>query len=167
MRHPTLRRLGVSLVLAVGGGRLLPAQAPLPAADSAAIAAVVADLDAAWHSGDADRWVAHYAHDAQFVNISGTVMSDRIALRERLDQIFRGMFRGSRHVGTLRHLRFLGPDIAVVDEDIEITGFTALPPGIRPTAPNILRTRMRHVFQRNDGRWRIVASQNTAVAGAP
>jgi hypothetical protein len=97
---------------------------------------------------------------------SGALMTNRDALRARLDQIFRGVFRGSRHEGTLRHLRFLGPDAAAVDEDIEITRFASLPAGIRPTAPGVLRTRMRHVFQRTGGRWVIVSSQNTAVAPA-
>lgn len=143
------------------------AQAPDAAADSVRIAAVLSDLDAAWHAADADRWVAHYAPDARFVNIAGRLMADRGALRGRLDQIFHGVFSGSRHVGTLRHLRFLTPDVAVADEDIEITGFTGLPGGIRPTAPGVLRTRMRHVLRRAGERWEIVASQNTAVAPAP
>lgn len=140
------------------------AQPSTPAADSASIAAILADLDRAWHDADAGRWVSHYAPDARFINIAGMVMPDTGALRSRLHQIFNGVFKGSRHVGTLRHLRFVGADVAVVDEDIEITGFSALPAGTRPTAPGLLRTRMRHVLQRVDGRWRIVASQNTPVA---
>lgn len=136
-------------------------------ADSARIVAVLAALDSAWHEGDAGRWVAHYAPGAEFVgfiNISGTRMSDPGTLRARLAQIFVGIFRGSRHVGTLRQLRFLGADAAVADEEIEITGFAGLPAGISPTAPGVLRTRMRHILVRRAGRWVIVASQNTAVA---
>ena len=140
------------------------AQRPGRGADSARIATVLAALDSAWQSGAAKQWVAHYAPDANFINISGMRMTDRATLEARLAQIFGGIFRGSRHVGTLRHLRFLGADAAVADEDIEITGFAGLPAGISPTAPGVLRTRMRHVLERRAGRWVIVASQNTAVA---
>lgn len=142
------------------------AQAGLARTDSLRIAAVLADLDSAWQTGDADRWVAHYAKDARFINVSGTLMTDTAVLRSRLDAIFRGMFHGSRHVGTLRHLLVLGPDAVVVDEDIEITGFSALPGGVEASAPGVLRTRMRHVLRRAGGGWVIVASQNTAVAAA-
>lgn len=166
MRGATLRRCAGALAAGVLLAPPVGAQAPATAPDSARVVAVLAALDSAWHAADAGRWVAHYAPDARFVNIAGALMADRRALRARLDQIFRGVFRGSRHLGTLRHLRFLSRDVAVVDEDIEITGFTGLPPGIRPTQPGVLRTRMRHVFQRTGGRWLIVASQNTAVAPA-
>jgi uncharacterized protein (TIGR02246 family) len=143
-----------------------PAQ-PAGDADSVAIAAIVADFDAAWAQGDADRWVAHYAPDAVFINILGMVLPDAEATRARHEQIFRGVFRGSRYHSTLRHLRFLGQDAAVADVDVAVTGFSALPPGSRPTEPGVLRTRMRHVLERVGGRWWIVATQNTAVAPAP
>lgn len=164
--------MGLALGLLLGGApRAAGAQgrayvARVTAADSVRIVAVLADLDSAWHGGDAARWVSHYAADARFVNVSGTLMTDTATLRARLDAIFRGIFRGSRHVGTLRHLRTLGADAVVAEEEIEITGFRALPAGVRPTAPGVLRTRMRHVLQREGGRWVIVASQNTAIAPA-
>lgn len=143
------------------------AQPSSHAADSLSIAAIVADLDSAWAHGDADRWAAHYVPDAAFTNIVGMVMPNAEAMRARHDAIFRGVFAGSRHHGTLARLRFLGADVAVADEDVEVTGFAALPRGARATEPGVLRTRMRHVLQRIDGRWWIVATQNTAVAPKP
>jgi uncharacterized protein (TIGR02246 family) len=168
MYRTVVHSLGAALAVCVAGAT--PAQAqggPLASADSVRIVAVLAALDSAWHAGDAGRWVAHYAPGAEFagfINISGTRMSDPGTLRARLAQIFGGIFRGSSHVGTLRQLRFLDADVAVADEDIEITGFAGLPAGISPTAPGVLRTRMRHILVRRAGRWVIVASQNTAVA---
>ena len=47
-----------------------------------------------------------------------------------------------------------------------MTGFQGLP-GISPTRPNELVTRMRHIYEQRHGMWRILASQNTAVAPAP
>lgn len=138
--------------------------AAVPAADSARIAAVLADLDSAWQTHDAGRWAAHYAPDARFINVAGMLMPDAGTLRSRMAEILHGIFRNSRHVGTLRYLRRLGPDVVLAEEEIEIRGFTGLPAGVRATEPGVLRTRMRHVLQRVDDRWLIIASQNTAVA---
>lgn len=167
MDNTVMRALAVALSVVLVCAVPVGAQPPRATTDSARIVAVLAGLDSAWHAGDADRWVEHYSPEADFigfVNIAGTRMTDLATLRARLAQIFVGIFRGSRHVGTLRQLRFLGADAAVADEDIEITGFAGLPAGISPTVPGVLRTRMRHVLERRGERWLIVASQNTAVA---
>lgn len=136
-------------------------------ADSLQIAAVVADLDSAWAQGDADRWARNYATDADFINILGMLLPDTKSMQARHHEIFTGVFRGSRHAGTLRRLRFLAPGAALADVDVAVTGFTALPPGTRPTEPGILRTRMRHVLRKMDNRWQIIATQNTAIAPKP
>ena len=164
-----MRSLRAAVAIGVASVTSAHAQAPTSprAVDSVRIVGVLAALDSAWHSGDADRWVAHYAPApdfGSFINISGMRMEDPATLRTRLAQIFGGIFRGSRHVGTLRRLRFLGADAAVADEDIEITGFAGLPAGISATAPGVLRTRMRHVLIRRGNQWVIAASQNTAIS---
>ena len=134
------------------------------APDSVAIHGIVADLDSAWARADAALWASHYASDAEFINILGMLFPDVKTMQARHHEIFQGVFRGSRHHGALRRVRFLGPDVAIADVDIDVTGFQALPPGSVPTEPGILRTRMRHVLEKRDGVWRIVATQNTAVA---
>lgn len=156
------------LVAAGAMVRTAAAQEPatVPAVDSARIAAVLADLDSAWQMRDADRWAAHYAPDARFINVAGMLMPDAGTLRNRMAEILHGIFRNSRHIGTLRYLRRLGPEVVLAEEDIEIRDFAGLPAGIRATEPGVLRARMRHVLQRVDGRWVIIASQNTAVAPA-
>jgi hypothetical protein len=66
----------------------------------------------------------------------------------------------------VRRIRFVGAAAAIVDTDITVTGFRGLP-GISPTRPNELLTRMKHIYERRHGKWRIVASQNTAVVPPP
>lgn len=168
MRRRTASLTLGALLASAAIARVAGAQtsAAVPAADSARIVAVLADLDSAWQSGDADRWVAHYAPDARFINVSGMLMADAVTLRDRMAQILHGIFRNSRHTGTLRSLRRLGPDAVLAEEEIEIRGFVGLPAGVRETEPGVLRTRMRHVLQRVGDRWLIVASQNTAIAPA-
>jgi uncharacterized protein (TIGR02246 family) len=156
----------VASILALSVAATALAQSP-SADDRASIEALVADLDRAWAEQDADRWAAHYLPDAEFINILGMVMPNAQAMRARHHEIFTGVFAGSRHHGVVRSLRLLTPEIAIADVDIEVTGFRALPPGARETAPGVLRTRMRHVLRKIDGRWWIAATQNTAVAPAP
>jgi uncharacterized protein (TIGR02246 family) len=166
-------RWGVALFMALavsslGSARGHAADAAVDAAaDSISIRATVAELDSAWAHGDAERWAAPYVANAEFINILGMLFSDRESMRARHQAIFEGPFRGSRYRGTLRRVRFLGPDAAIADVDIAVTDFRALPPGAQATEPGVLRTRMRHVLQRIDGRWRIVASQNTAILPRP
>ena len=135
--------------------------------DSTSIRTVVADLDSAWAHSDADRWASHYAQDADFVNILGMYMADTKAMHARHHEIFTGVFKGSRHVGTIRRLRFLDATVAIADVDVEVTDFKALPPGVVPTAPGVLRTRMKHILTKSGDGWKIVATQNTAVAPMP
>ncbi|HET9250738.1 MAG TPA: SgcJ/EcaC family oxidoreductase [Candidatus Eisenbacteria bacterium] len=150
----------VATVLALAS----PVLARGTAADSTAIHGIVAELDSAWARGDAGLWASHYAPDAEFINILGMLFPDVKSMQARHHEIFQGVFRGSRHQGFLRRLRFLGSDAAVADVDVSVTGYKALPPGSRASEPGVLRTRMKHVLARTNGVWRIVSSQNTAVA---
>lgn len=144
-----------------------PARAQGTAADSTSIRGIVADLDSAWARADAKLWASHYAPDADFINILGMLFPDVKSMQARHHEIFQGVFRGSRHHGALRRLRFIGANAAVADVDVAVTGFKALPPGSRATESGVLRTRMKHVLERTNGVWKIVSSQNTAVAPKP
>lgn len=121
-------------------------------------------LARAWNEADAALWVAEYWPDADFINILGMLLPSPAALQERAAAILVGPFKGSRFEGTVRQIRFLGPDAAIVDVDVRVTRFPGLPPGAVATEPGLLATRLKHVFHRRGGIWKIVASQNTAVA---
>ncbi len=154
---------GMALLLALVS--TAPAEGPGgSAADSAAILHVVAELDSAWNRADAARGAVNWVEDCDFVNIFGMVLPNREIMQARHHEIFVGIFRGTHHEARLRKLRFLGSDVAIADVEITVTGFKDLPPGTRPTRPGVLETRMKHVLTKVDGTWKIVATQNTAVA---
>lgn len=164
MKTCWIARFVMGVVLVMAGVLSASAQTYGTAADSASIRAIIADLDSAWAHADAERWASHYVADADFINILGMVMTDAKAMQARHDDIFRGVFKGSHHAGALRRLRFLDSTAAIADVDVQVTGFSALPPGSKSTSPGVLRTRMKHVLAKINDRWMIVASQNTAVA---
>jgi uncharacterized protein (TIGR02246 family) len=117
----------------------------------------------AWNTGDAALWAQEYWPTADSVNILGGLMADRLAIRDRHAEVFAGPFKGSHFEGSVRRIQFLGSEAAIVDVDIRVTRFQALPPGTFATSPGLLITRLKHVYQRREGAWRIAASQNTAV----
>jgi len=135
-------------------------------ADTAAEKPLRASLDRlaqAWNTADGAMWANEYWPEGELVNILGGIMPNAEAIRERHTAVLEGPFKGSHFESTVRHIQFLGPDVAIVDTDIRVTNFRALPRGAVATSPGVLLTRMKHIYQRRDGTWRIIASQNTAV----
>ncbi len=128
---------------------------------------LIAAQTEAWNRHDAAQWSKDFAPDADFVNIAGTVFQGRAEIEKRHAGIFASIFKNSRTQVTVRRLVFLGPDIAVVDTDHEVTGHEGLPPGVQNTEDGVLRTRMRYVMRKAEGKWLIAAGQNTDVKPAP
>jgi uncharacterized protein (TIGR02246 family) len=137
------------------------------AQDELAIRQLVAVQTEAWNRQDATAWSADYVPDADFINIRGTVFAGREQIAQRHAAIFDTIFKGTHAEVTVRKLVFLGDDVAVVDTTHVVTHYQGLPPGVQATEPGLLRTQMRYVMQRTDGRWWIVAGQNTDEKPTP
>lgn len=120
-------------------------------------------LAQAWNTADAVMWASEYWPEGESINILGGIMHDPAAIRDRHGEVFAGPFKGSHFESKVRRIQFLAADVAIVDTDVRVTQFRALPPGAVATSPGVLLTRLKHVYQCRDGRWRIAASQNTAV----
>ena len=124
---------------------------------------VAAQVDG-WNRGDAVAWGADCDPGVGFTNILGMRWDTQDGNVARHAEMFRGPFAGSTLTVEVERLRFAGPDVAIVELLTTLCGFRGLPPGIRATLDGRLLTRMLEVLARRDGRWRIVASHNTAVA---
>jgi uncharacterized protein (TIGR02246 family) len=136
--------------------------------DEAAIRQLVAAQAEAWNRHDATAWSKDFAPDADFVNIFGMVFQGRPEIEKRHAAIFASIFKDSRTKVTVRRLVFLGPDVAIVDTDHEVTGHGGLPPGVQNSDDSgTLRTRMKYVMKKTGGTWQITAGQNTDVKPAP
>lgn len=136
------------------------------AQDEAALRALVDKQAEAWNRGDAAAWCAAFAPDADFVNIVGMNFQGRPEIEKRHAGIFATVFKGSHTKVTVRKLTFPRPDVALLETEHEVTGFAKLPPGIQPTEPGVLRTRMKYVLTREGSGWLIIAGQNTAISPA-
>jgi uncharacterized protein (TIGR02246 family) len=142
-------------------------EAPSRDRDEAALRKLVAEQAEAWNRQDAAAWSGNFAPDAEFINIVGRLLSGRAEIEKRHAFIFSNIFKGSRTQVTVRKILFPAADVAVVDMDHVVTGFTGLPPGVQATEEGTLRTRMRYVLKKSSGTWWILAGQNTDVKPAP
>ena len=130
------------------------------AASEAPIRAIVADQVVAWNAGDGQAYARHLAPDASFTNLFGMVMYGAPAFAKRHSEILNTFYRGTTKHHSIRRIRFVTSDVAIVDIDNEVRGVKAMPPGIVVPADGVIRTQLMEVFVRRDGKWWIEAYHN-------
>lgn len=131
--------------------------------DEAAIREILKEEVAAWNKGDANGYSRHFATDGTFTNLLGMFFQGREAFRERHEQIFRGAYRGSTKQLDLVSLKFVCPNVAIVETLQTVTGFQKLLPGTSADAKGRLRTRLLQVLVKDGGEWKIAAYHNVDV----
>lgn len=145
---------------------LLPSAHAQDAAAEAAIRAVIADQVAAWNAGDGKRFAARIAPDVSFTNLFGMVMYGGPAFTSRQNEILSTFYKGTTKVHTVRRIRFIRPDVAIVDIDNEVRGVKAMPPGIVVPPDGVVRTQLMQVFALREGQWWIEAFHNVELKQA-
>jgi uncharacterized protein (TIGR02246 family) len=161
---PIMKRITILSVVCA----LLPL-GPLLAEDASsetAIRAIVEEQAAAWNAGDGAGYSRHVSPDISFTNIFGTVMYGASAFIDRHTHILGTSFKGTTKRHTVRRVRFVTPDLALVDIDNEVHGIKAMPGGMPVPADGVLRSQLLEVFARRDGTWWVEAYHNVDVKPA-
>ena len=96
-------------------------------------------------------------------NLFGMVMYGGPAFEARHADILATFYKGTTKHHTVRRVRFVTADVAIVDIDNEVRGVTAMPAGIVVPADGVVRTQLMEVFVRRDGRWWVDAYHNVDV----
>jgi uncharacterized protein (TIGR02246 family) len=130
------------------------------AADEAVIREIIAEQVVAWDSGDSERYARRVAAGVSFTNLFGMVMYGAPAFTARHTEILSTFYKGTRKKHVVRRIRFLTPDVALVDIDNEVHGVSAMPQGIVVPADGVVRTQLMEVFVRRNGAWWIEAYHN-------
>ncbi len=125
------------------------------AADETALRDLFAELLAAWGRGDGRAYGALFTDDAEYVAFDGSNTKGSHAIAATHQRLFDSWLKGTRLIGQIDSLRFLGTDAAV----IVATGATVMPGKDRPVRPSIQTL----VAARRDGEWRFVSFQNTRI----
>ncbi len=128
-----------------------------------AIRAIVEDQVQAWNAGNGNGYARHVASDVSFTNLFGMVMYGAPAFADRHAKILATFYKATTKSHVVRRIRFVTPDVAIVDIDNEVHGVKAMPPGIAVPADGVVRTQLMEVFVRKDRRWLVEAYHNVDV----
>ena len=156
-------------LVSITGAALFLATAPAQSAgqasatDEAQIRAIVEEQVTAWNVGDAVGFSKSFAEDGSFTNIRGTVFYGHKAFEDRHREIFTGFFKASHLAMSITRIRFVRPDVAIVDLETELSNLTGAPPGVRPNAAGRIVTRLQQVFVKDRGVWRVESYHNVDV----
>jgi uncharacterized protein (TIGR02246 family) len=105
----------------------------------------------------------HVAEDVSFTNIFGTVRFGRAEFKQRHLEIEQSIFKGTSVKTSIGKLRFVRPDVAIVDISGEMTGFAKVPPGLPVGTDGTLRFKLLEVLVKEKGEWWIAEYHNVAV----
>ena len=141
----------------------VPLASSQASSDEAAVRNIIQEEVAAWNAGDAIAYSRHLAEDGTFTNVRGQFFTGRQAFIDRHDIIFKAQFRGSTLKQDVVSLKFVRPDVVVVEVLTAVTGFQKLSPGTSADAKGRLRTRLLQVMVKDKGEWKIMAYHNTDV----
>lgn len=136
------------------------AQSPSSSISTDPIMDIVTAVTAAWAAKDASAYAEPYAADVQAVSPRGDLLAGRDVFRAQHVFLFGGPFAGSTQTIDVRDVRFLTGTIAIVAQDVSLTGYAFLPPGL-PSSGGVVRTRVTWVVEKRAGRWEIVFQQMT------
>jgi uncharacterized protein (TIGR02246 family) len=127
---------------------------------------IVSGQVTAWNAGDGNAYAQHLAPDASFTNIFGMVMYGRQAFATRHTEILATFYKGTTKHHSIRRIRFVTSDVALVDIDNEVRGVKTMPGGAIVPIDGVVKTQLMEVFVRRDGRWLIEAYHNVDVKPA-
>jgi uncharacterized protein (TIGR02246 family) len=83
-------------------------------ADEAAIKALVKQMQDGWNAHDGKAFSAPFAADADYVVVNGMYIKGREAIEKGHTGIFTTIYKESHNEATVKSIRFIRPDVAVV-----------------------------------------------------
>jgi len=128
--------------------------------DEEAIQAILQQFETAWNAYDSVSIAALFVEDANFIHIFGGQLDGRTAIEAAHRVIFNTIYRGSHARFTLRSIRFVRPDVAVVFAGAHVK-FE------ENNETREMETRPTLIVVRQEAKWKILAFQNTKVSEVP
>lgn len=125
-------------------------------ADETALRQVVKQVEDGWNAHDGKAFAAPFANDADYVVVNGMKLKGREAIEKGHTGIFTTIYKDSHNVASIKSIRFLRPDVAVlhVEWNLEFRM------GGETRKGHAINTM---VLTKEGGKWSIAAFQNTPV----
>lgn len=130
-------------------------------ADEDAIREIENQFNAAWNNHDPDAIAASLADDAQFITVNGAWTTSRQGFRDLMQRLHgpSGPYGKSVRRSPEIKVTLITPDVAILHTRFWIKG-EVMHDALSQEDRESVGTR---VLRKTDGRWRIVATQNTDV----
>jgi uncharacterized protein (TIGR02246 family) len=127
-----------------------------PASDEAAVRAHFASFSEAWIRGDAKSVADGYAEDADLVRPGEPRVEGRAAIEAFYARMFAGPLKGVAKAMKVDHVRFVSPEVAVVDSSYTLD---------RDLPPLHARGASVTVLAKRAGGWTTVVSRSYRLPG--
>jgi uncharacterized protein (TIGR02246 family) len=88
------------------------------------------------------------------------------AFEARHSEILSAFYKGTTKKHVVRRIRFITPDVAIVDIDSEVHGVRSMPAGIDVPKDGGIKTQLMEIFVRREGQWWIEAYHNVDLKPA-
>jgi uncharacterized protein (TIGR02246 family) len=124
--------------------------------DEASIRQVVQQVQDGWNAKSGQAFAAPFAVDADYVVVNGVKIKGRDLIEKGHTGIFATIYKDSHNVASIKSIRFLRPDVAVVHVDWNLE-FRVNDKTEKGHAINTM------VMTKDGGKWSIAAFQNTPV----
>jgi len=125
------------------------------AKDETMIRANVKQMETGWNAHDGKAFAAPFTADADYIVVNGMHAKGRDEIEKGHTGIFTTIYKDSRNAETIKSVRFLRKDVAVVHVEWNLE-FT------------VGETRKGHalstmIMTKDNGKWSIAAFQNTSI----
>ena len=127
-------------------------------ADSSAIKQCVAAWEDAWNRHDAHATATAYVEDGDFSSTTGIPSHGWKELEAHYNEIFTTFLKDAHRTDTVKSIRFLGPEIASVDIDWQMTGARTRDGKDAPNRKGLLTW----IVTKHNGQWMITIYHESA-----
>ena len=133
--------------------------------EKAEILNILQDEKTSWNAGDAEGYSRHFSRNGTFTNILGMFFQGREVFYNKHKEIFDGVYHGTKLEQEVTSIRFIHPDVAIVETLGSLAGFSESgpPPGIRLDEKGQLSVRLLQVLAKTGGSWQIESYHNVDV----
>jgi uncharacterized protein (TIGR02246 family) len=128
--------------------------------EEAPLVEIVKQLEDAWNNSDSVTWASLFAEDADFIHILGGHFQGRRAIEQGHRTIFDTIYKGSLNKFGVEKVRFVRADVAIVFTRANLKWYLGGAEQEGQARPTLVAQK------RDDGRWEIVAFQNTLITPA-